>query len=179
MTKPKEQSKPSRDHGCGALQIRVARVMSLAGQRQAAIAEALGVTEACITQWKQRHPAFADALNARFDETGKVIESILKRAKGFKKKAIKPIAVKSITEGFDGAILDTKIIDHPIVEYYPPDMTAALAWMKRYDPEWREALSGGKPPPAEGAGQVNIYIDADTLALAGPKPAPGPNVSGC
>lgn len=160
MSKRKKEVGPGRPTAYTPAAARVARVMSLGGHNQAAIAEALGQSEVTITHWKKKHPEFAKAINARRDETGKVIESVLKRAKGFSRKAVKPTTLT------DGPGLGGYIVDHPIIEYFPPDMVAALAWMKRHDPEWRAALNN-KPVEVEGAGQFQIVIDADTLELAG------------
>ena len=60
---------------------------------------------------------------------GKVVVALAKRASGFKRKTLWPMVV-SIGGGI------SQIVNHPVVEYFPPDVTACLAYLKRHCPEF-------------------------------------------
>ena len=131
--------------------VQIARVMAMEGLHNSAIARAFAVQPSTIVKWKNRHPAFAEALRAGDNETGKIVVSLAKAARGYKRKAVRPITVSN-GNGF------SKIIEHPVVEYYPPNVTACLAWLKRHRPEiWGDAGRGtAKPKAADDAGEVTI-----------------------
>ena len=90
--------------------VQIARVMAMEGLHNSAIARAFAVQPSTIVKWKNRHPAFAEALRAGDNETGKIVVSLAKAARGYKRKAVRPITVSN-GNGF------SKIIDHPVVEY--------------------------------------------------------------
>ena len=79
-------------------------------------------------KWKRKHPEFAAALLAGRDSAGEVAVSLLRRAKGYRRKTVKPMVV-GIGNGL------TKIVDWPMVEYFPPDVKACLEWLKRHRPD--------------------------------------------
>ena len=81
---------------------------------------------------------------------GKVVVALAKRATGFRRKTVKPMTI-SIGGGM------SQIVDHPVVEYFPPDVTACLAYLKRHAPDiWGDAGRGTRAPEKVPEGEVAV-----------------------
>jgi hypothetical protein len=93
------------------------------------IADALGIDEATLRQWKGEHPEFNAAFTRGAAQAdAKVADRLYFRALGYKHKAEKIFHDK-----------DTGVVRAAYVEHYPPDTNAALGWLSRRQPEiWRE-----------------------------------------
>jgi transposase-like protein len=141
--------------------VRVARTMSLEGSKQAAIARALGVAAPTLHGWAKKHPDFQAALNAGNEATGEVIVALVKAAKGFRRKTVRV----ETTKRADGT-KDVKTIE--AVDYYPPNVAACLAWVKRHRPDiWGDAGAGTRTPADAPEGDVTIPTNIlRMLALA-------------
>ncbi len=107
-----------------------ARRLSLLGLRGTALAEALNVDDATVSQWRREHRAFDEGITrGGVLADAKVAESAYHRALGYRAPAVKI---------FPGAQGGAPVVV-PYIEHYPPDTNAALAWLARRQPElWRE-----------------------------------------
>lgn len=136
--------------------------MALLGASRLKIARFFGVSPSTLDRWADAEPEFREALDAGRRATGRVARALLRRATGYRVKGVKPMTVP-----VGGGI--SEIVDHPVITYYPPDVTAALAWLKRHEPRvWGDAGRGTtKAAQQGGGGSVHVFIDADTAALCG------------
>jgi hypothetical protein len=88
------------------------------------IAQALGVTEQTINNWKLANPEFFESLKigkSQVDE--RVKQSLVHRAMGY-----------THTED-DIRIINGEIVITPTVKHYPPDTTACIFWLKNRMPD--------------------------------------------
>ena len=139
--------------------IRVRRY-ALMGMTEEEVCKAFDCSARTLGRWRTLHPEFAHAYDtASRDATAQVVAALHKRAIGFTKRGLrKPMATKA------------GIVSVEYDEYYPPDVTAGLAWMRVHLPEkWGKpgegpAATSGRLKVAEG---VSIVLDLDTLALTG------------
>jgi hypothetical protein len=120
------------------------------------IAEFFGVTEKAINEWKNKHPAFGEAIKGGKDiADARVERSLFERAIGFKHPAVKIMQ-------FEG---EPVIV--PYEEIYPPDTAACIYWLSnRQKGRWRRNADNVKAPPAS----VSININAAgkrTVAIGG------------
>jgi hypothetical protein len=113
---------------------KLARTLCKFGAPQSALAEHIGVTPETISHWIGRFPEFARAIQSTRDAVDRKVEKTLfQRAMGWKHKGIKVIKTS-----------DDQIIDHPIVEKFPPDVEAARLWLMNRQPErWRRSGNEG------------------------------------
>jgi DNA-binding XRE family transcriptional regulator len=102
------------------------------GAKDADLAEALGVSERTINQWKIDHVEFSASLKRGKQYADAVIaDSLFQRAKGYSHKAVKIMVV------------DKVVVHEEYTEHYPPDPTSMIFWLKNRRPElWRD-----KPDP--------------------------------
>lgn len=127
--------------------------MSLAGYSNGRIAAALEIDDSTVPVWAERHKEFGDALKAGRDlADGRAARALFRRVTGFRARTEKIFCDTKTGEIFRANTLT----------YYPPDVQAAMHWLKKRQPE----LWGDVDPSSQPSG-VNIYIDADTLALCG------------
>jgi hypothetical protein len=88
------------------------------------IAQALGVTEQTINNWKVANPEFFESLKigkSQVDE--RVKQSLVHRAMGY-----------THTED-DIRIINGEIVITQTVKHYPPDTTACIFWLKNRMPD--------------------------------------------
>lgn len=92
------------------------------------IAEFFGTSARSLYRWKERHPEFCQALKAGKEKADeRVIRSLYHRAVGYTYDAIQ-------INVFQGVPVIT-----PHKEHVPPDVTAAIFWLKNRQPEkWRD-----------------------------------------
>jgi len=95
------------------------------------IAEACGVTEQTINNYKQSHPDFFESLKSWKEiADGKVERSLYQRAIGYSHTETKAFNQQG------------EIITADILKHYPPDPTSCIFWLKNRMPaEWREKVS--------------------------------------
>ena len=99
----------------------------LLGATDADLAKLFDITESTINLWKLKHPKFSESIKAgKEDADGIVANSLYSRATGHKQKAEK------IFQN------DGEVIRAEYVEYWPPEVTAQIFWLKNRQPErWR------------------------------------------
>ena len=92
------------------------------------VAEAIGVCEKTINNWKGKFPTFQQALKESKLVADALVEaSLFSRAAGFAHPEEKIF------------IVDNKVKRVQTMKHYPPDTTAAIFWLKNRQPEkWRE-----------------------------------------
>lgn len=101
----------------------VVHEMVMDGKTRRAISKHLGIHFTTLARWAHKYPEFKEALNPHEEMTNEVEMSVFGRAKGYKYKAQKPVAVRGAVE---------------IVEYEEqalPDMTAAKMWLQAHNPQ--------------------------------------------
>lgn len=132
MTKSKK--KPPRKTGRPSLydadeHPRIARRVMGEGKTLSDLAEVLGVNRSTVDQWRTDHVEFSGMVElGRIDATDRVERALFERATGYSHASEKIVVL---------AGLDIERV--PIVEHYPPDTAAALAWLKnRRSGEWRD-----------------------------------------
>lgn len=83
------------------------------------IAAFFEVNEDTIYEWQKVHPTFSEAIKkGRVEADAEIGNSLYQRAKGFKKKAVKIFQ----HEG--------QSYEHHYMEYFPPDPTSMIYWLK-------------------------------------------------
>jgi hypothetical protein len=108
------------------------------GATNAELAKEFGVSTWTIRHWASQFPEFQAAMVANKPiADARVVRSLYERANGYSYEAVK------IFCGKDGTV--TKV---PYTEHVPPDVTAAIFWLKnRQSQDWRDKqdleLSGG------------------------------------
>jgi len=92
------------------------------------LAEALGVSEQTINNWKGAHEDFSIALKeAKALSDSAVERSLFERATGYSHPDVH-------ISNFQGDVTTT-----PITKHYAPDTTACIFWLKNRKPkEWRD-----------------------------------------
>lgn len=108
--------------------VKLAYAYSRLGYTDEEMAKEFGVSESTLNLWKKKHESFFGALKKGKDTPDDQVESaLLKRALGFKIKAVKLFQHQG------------KILEGEYNEYYPPDVAAAFIWLKNRRPEkWRD-----------------------------------------
>lgn len=111
-----------------------ARTLCRFGATDVDLAEAFGVTEVTINRWKKSHPEFREALELGKPEADALVErALFERAIGWSHRAVKIMAVSG------GKDAGTTIEEIPYIERFPPDVVAAIFWLKNRKPgEWRD-----------------------------------------
>ena len=92
------------------------------------IAEALGITQQTLCNWKNAHPKFFEALKlAKIESDSKVELSLYERACGYSHPEDKIF-------NNNGEILTA-----PTTKHYPPDPVSMIFWLKNRQPEkWKD-----------------------------------------
>jgi hypothetical protein len=108
-----------------------ARKLALLGATDDEMAAFWDVSVATLNTWKSAHPEFLEALKeGKLSADAKVAERLYSRATGYSN----PHAVKI----FMPAGADEPVYA-PFTEHYPPDVTAAIFWLKnRQRWKWRD-----------------------------------------
>lgn len=111
------------------------RGMCLLGATDTDLARALGVSVATISNWKNQHPEFLEALKEGKDfADAKVAMSLYRRATGY---TVPDVHVSN----YQGQVTLT-----PIKKHYPPDPTSMIFWLKNRRPDfWRDKPGEGAP----------------------------------
>lgn len=102
--------------------------LTLLGATDAELANFFKVTETTINNWKIDYPKFFESLKEGKEEAdAKVAKSLYNRALGYSHE--------------DEKIFndDGKALIVPTTKHYPPDVTAAIFWLKNRQPKiWRD-----------------------------------------
>ena len=106
------------------------KLVLLLGNHDYEIAQALGIDERTMAEWKVRYREFNQALTrggAQADAN--MAESLYRRGMGYEHLATKIFMPAGAEEP----------VYAPYVEHYPPDTNAALGWLSRRQPAlWKE-----------------------------------------
>jgi len=100
------------------------------GATQVDIAEFFGVSTGTVRKWAMTHPEMARALTRTDDEATVLVElSLFNRAIGYSYPDV------------DIRVVDGKIFKTEVMRHVPPDVTAAIFWLKNRKPErWRDKV---------------------------------------
>jgi hypothetical protein len=104
--------------------------MALFGHTNYDLAKYFGVSEMTVETWIVGHPSFAVALRAGREEAdSEIVASLYRKAKGYERPAEKIF--------YDAK--NHEVVRVPYTEYYPPDSTAQIYWLKnRQRANWKE-----------------------------------------
>ncbi len=132
--------------------------LALLGATTEQIADVFGIDERTLRRWQSNNPELDTAIRAGKDEAdAKVAHSLYRRAVGFKRKSEKIFCSK------DGNVTRAECTD-----YYPPDTTACIFWLKNRRPEqWRDAANKAPPGDPADASAVQLFIDPALLRMSG------------
>lgn len=124
--------------------VRFAVVLAGFGATDAEISSGIGISREALSQWREKHPEFADALkNAKEVADNEVEKSLFQRAKGYSHPDT------------HFATVDGKVVATPTVKHYPPDTTACIFWLKnRRADRWRDVWKHEHSGPNGGPIQV-------------------------
>ena len=124
-----------------------ARKLCLLGYHDAELAQFFETTEQTINAWKKKHPAFLEALKAGKESAdANVAERLYIRAMGFEQDEERQMGDSVVT----------------ISRYYPPDVTAAIFWLKnRQRGKWRDKQD------IEHEGEIKSTAPTVNLVLRG------------
>lgn len=103
--------------------------LCLLGATDEDIADVLGVSTACLNQWKA-FPDFKEAFTrGKMQADAEVAHSLRQRALGYSHEAVKVF----MPAGAGAPVYA------PYVEHYPPDTAAASLWLRNRQPKfWRD-----------------------------------------
>lgn len=119
------------------------------------IAVNLGVNESTFYKWMKDVPEFSKAVVKAREMPARVANSLRKRAEGFTKETEKLFH-------FQGHVVRVKT-----KTYFPPDTGAAIHILEKKHPELWGKQIGSATANNNGSGSAAIYVDPDTMALAG------------
>lgn len=111
--------------------------MCLLGADDARLADFFGVTVSTISNWKNDHLGFLEALKEGRDKADALVsKSLYRRAMGYTHKAVKIFLDRN-----------GRIVRAPYIEHYAPDTTACIFWLKnRQRKTWRNREDDPEPP---------------------------------
>lgn len=123
------------------------------------IAKNMGITEKTLYEWQNKYSAICEALKKGKEVADIEVENAtFKSALGFHEKVTKPIKVTKKTFDEETGKIVSSIEEIKYVEedvYFPPNMTAAIFWLKNRKPnEWkdRNITVGTQKPDTEEDG---------------------------
>jgi len=120
------------------------------------VARALGISESTLHLWRAEHPEFSDALKMGKEAADeRVISSLYRRAVGYSFDAVKIFMPAGAP----------KPIHTDYVEHVPPDVTAAIFWLKnRRREEWRDVKANEHSGPnGEAIQTASKLLPADVV----------------
>lgn len=132
------------------------KIASLAekGKTVEQIAEIIGVTPRTIYNWQGKHPDLFHALKEAKQVADDLVEaSLFARAVGYSHPEVKVFCDKG------------EITEHEVVKHYPPDVTAAIFWLKNRQPElWREKQPGEDDHTVNLKGEIEVGVKRIDIA---------------
>jgi hypothetical protein len=132
----------------------IAKRMGLLGLTIEHIAKFFDVPVSTVFNWRDNHPELLDALKYSRDYAdSEVAESLFNRANGFTRKYVEPVVLKT-----------GEIIDVEKEQYYPPDTTAQIFWLKNRQPDlWRDKREYTVKVDLSLAERMNSVIQGDII----------------
>lgn len=123
----------------------------LAGLTDAQISKLFEISESTLNEWKNKYPEFSESIKKGKEEADSVVASMLyKKAVGYKEKRRVPFKVKETMNG-EGSKETIEVIE--IEDYFPPDTSAQIFWLKNRQPQmWRDRRN----LEIEEKGSINI-----------------------
>ena len=115
------------------------------------IAHNIGISRSTLNEWKKKYPDISDTLKKEKEIVDYEVENaLLKRALGYKYKEVtKERILNPITSSYELRI--TKEVEKEV----PPDVGAAMAWLKNRKPDqWRD-----KPQPKDEEDDSVVIVD--------------------
>lgn len=99
------------------------------GSTDREIAEYLDIHVSNLYRWKARYPELSEAMKAGKEAADDRVErAMFGRAVGYDHDAVKIFYDK-----------EAGVVEAPYVEHHPPDVTAAIMWLKNRRPDkWRD-----------------------------------------
>lgn len=104
-----------------------------------------------LHEWKKVHPDFSEALKAAKEiSDDEVVETLRSKALGYTRKSVK--------FWYDADL--KQVVKEVYDEYYPPDTTALIFWLKNRQPDrWRERKEiTGKDGEALNSPQIIVTL---------------------
>ena len=125
--------------------------LCLLGATDKAIADFFNIAESTLNKWKLEYPDFSESIKRGKDEAdANVGASLYSRAIGHKKKDCEKVF------NYQG-----KIVRANVTEYWPPDTTAAIFWLKNRQPElWRDK----QVQEIEAGGFLSFLMQTNTVS---------------
>lgn len=113
------------------------------GLKYEQIAKNIGITEKTLYEWQNKYSDICEALKKGKELADIEVENAtFKSAIGFHEKVSKPIKVTKKTFDEETGRIVSSIEEIKFVEedvYFPPNMTAAIFWLKNRKPnEWKD-----------------------------------------
>ena len=110
--------------------VKLARELCESGAIIRDLADAFGVANSTIHQWRLKHPRFADAIkDGKHVADDRVEESLFTRAVGYRQDAVRIFLPKGSREP----------VFAEYIEEVQPDVTAQIFWLKNRRPDrWRD-----------------------------------------
>lgn len=107
--------------------------LALLGATDKEMASFWEITEQTLNNWKTTHPSFFESLTrGKVEADTEVAQSLFKRANGYVNKNAVKIFMPAGAES---------PVYAPFTEHYPPDVTAAIFWLKnRQRTKWRDRI---------------------------------------
>lgn len=104
--------------------------LCLLGATDKDLADFFDVTETTINNWKIKHSVFFESIKkGKVVADSEIASKLFQRAKGYEHK------------GIDIKMIKGKIVKTPIIKHFPPDVTAAIFWLKNRSPKnWRDKV---------------------------------------
>ncbi len=136
--------------------IEEARRLTLLGATDREMAEFWKISTGTLHKWKIENSDFLSALNGKLVADSGVSTSLFRRAMGYTDKATKVMMVNGKPKAFE------------YTEYYPPDVTACIFWLKnRQREKWRDVLRQEQTGADGGAikteTQQTVILDASKM----------------
>jgi len=117
------------------------KLLALKGFTDKEMAEALGITEQTLNNWKKAHPIFFESLKDwKLEADQKVVRSLYERAQGYSCPETKAQWVEC--DVFDPKTKTWKREGRweyaELTKHYPPDPTSMIYWTKNRMKEWSD-----------------------------------------
>lgn len=133
--------------------IPVAKSMAWLGATNEQIAEKLEINLSTFYDWFKKHPEFSNPIKeAKEEADGRVVESLYKRATGY----------KQVEKHYEASEEGQTILSREIEKELPPDATSMIFWLKNRRPkDWRDKVDHGIGGPNGGPIQTQNVDDKE------------------
>ena len=133
------------------------------GLTQEQIAKNMGISLSTFKEWLKKYPAISAAIKIGKEQADYMMENALyKKGTGYTVRVCKPFKLKTVEYNEDGRkVKEREKIEYAEYdEYFPPDVTAQIFWLKNRKPdEWRDRREA---PPVEEQYEDDGFITALT-----------------